>query len=92
MDSTSGGGNDTPRSNANFNPLPGVDVKVPLMDPNGWPQGGVRFPDVDPLGKPMLIAQGFMLPEDEVAMLGYASYLWDNLDNYIARSRSASSQ
>ena len=132
-----------PRGKANFNPLPGVDVKVPLMDANGWPQGGVRFPDVDhPLGKPSpvslppvittsiddtcgnrgqfqpftaaeltakygskenyleryaeslakLIAEGFVLPEDEVAMLGYASYLWDNPDNYIARSRSASSQ
>jgi hypothetical protein len=132
-----------PRSNANFNPLPGVDVKVPLMDANGWPQGGVRFPDADhPLGKPSpvslppvittsiddtcgnrgqfqpfttaeltakygskekylelyaeslakLIEQGFVLPEDEVAMLGYASYLWDNTDNYIAPSRAASSQ
>jgi hypothetical protein len=118
-------------------------VKVPLMDANGWPQGGVRFPDVEhPLGKPSpvslppvvttsindtcgnrgqfqpftpaeltakygskekylelygeslakLIEQGFVLPEDEVAMLGYASYLWDNAENYIERSRSASSQ
>jgi hypothetical protein len=132
-----------PRSSANFNPLPGVDVKVPLMDANGWPQGGVRFPDVDhPLGKPTpvslppvittsiddtcgnrgqfqpftaaeltakygskekfldlygesltkLIEQGFVLREDELAMLGYASYLWDNPDNYITGSRSASSQ
>ena len=39
-----------------------------------------------------LIEQGFVLPEDEVPMLGYASYLWDNTDNYIARPRSASSQ
>lgn len=132
-----------PRGNANFNPLAGVDVKVPLMDANGWPQGGVRFPDVDhPLGKPTpvslapvittsidntcgnrgvfqpftpaeltkrygskenylerygeslakLIAGGFVLPEDELAMLGYASFLWDNADSYIDRSRSASSQ
>ena len=132
-----------PSSTANFNPLAGVDVKVPLTDTNGWPQGGVRFPDADhPLGKPApvslppvittsiddtcgnrgqfqpftpteltakygskekylelygesltkLIEQGFVLQEDEVAMLGYASYLWDNAENYIDRSRSASSQ
>jgi hypothetical protein len=113
------------------------------MDANGWPQGGVRFPDVDhPLGKPTpvslppvittsiddtcgnrgqfqpftaaeltakygskekfldlygesltkLIEQGVVLREDELAMLGYASYLWDNPDNYITGSRSASSQ
>ncbi|MGH7489561.1 MAG: alpha/beta hydrolase domain-containing protein, partial [bacterium] len=126
-----------------FNPLAGVDVKVPLVDANGWPQGGVRFPDEDhPLGKPTpvslppvittsiddtcgnhgqfqpfttaeltvkygskekylelygegltkLIEQGFLLQEDEVAMLGYASYLWDHAESYIERSRSASSQ
>jgi hypothetical protein len=132
-----------PRLSANFNPLAGVDVKVPLVDANGWPQGGVRFPDADhPLGKPTpvslppvittsiddtcgnrgqfqpftaaeltakygskekylelygesltkLIEQGFLLQEDEVAMLGYASHLWDNAESYIDRSRSASSQ
>jgi hypothetical protein len=132
-----------PRSNANFNPLAGMDVKIPLTDANGWPLGGVRFPDAEhPLGKPMpvslppvvttsiddtcgnrgqfqpftqaeltakygskekyldlyqeslakLIEQGFVLPEDELAMLGYASYLWDNAESYIERSRSASTQ
>ncbi len=132
-----------PRSKANFNPLEGVDVKVPLMDANGWPQGGVRFPDAEhPLGKPTpvslapvittsiddtcgnrgqfqpftpaeltkkygskenylelygeslakLIEQGFVLQEDEVAMLGYASYLWDNAEAYIDRSQSAAAQ
>jgi hypothetical protein len=39
-----------------------------------------------------LIEQGFVLPEDEIAMLGYASYLWDNAESYIERSRSASTQ
>lgn len=132
-----------PRSKANFNPLEGADVKVPLIDANGWPQGGVRFPDAEhPLGKPTpvslppvittsiddtcgnrgqfqpftraeltktygskenylelygeslakLIAEGFVLPEDEVAMLGYASYLWDNAESYIDRSKSAAAQ
>jgi hypothetical protein len=132
-----------PTSNANFNPLAGADVKVPAMDANGWPVGGVRFPDGEhPLGKPApvslppvvttsiddtcgnrgqfqpfspaeltakygskerylelyqqslakMIEQGFVLPEDEVAMLGYASYLWDNAESYIDRSRSASTQ
>ena len=38
------------------------------------------------------IEQGFLLQEDEVAMLGYASYLWDNAEAYIDRSQSASSQ
>lgn len=36
-----------------FNPLPGVDVKTPRLDSNGWPVGGVRFPEADqPLGRP----------------------------------------
>jgi hypothetical protein len=30
--------------------------------------------------------------EDEVTMLGYASCLWDNPDDYLTGSRSASSQ
>jgi hypothetical protein len=132
-----------PRGTANFNPLEGVDVKVPLTDANGWPQGGVRFPDAEhPLGKPTpvslppvittsiddtcgnrgqfqpfttaeltkrygskekylelygeslakLIAQGFVLQEDELAMLGYASYLWDNAESYVDRSLSAAAQ
>ena len=36
-----------------FNPLPGVNVPIPLVDENAWPLGGVRFPDSDyPLGRP----------------------------------------
>lgn len=36
-----------------FNPLPGVAVKTPVLDANGWPKGGVRFPEADlPLGRP----------------------------------------
>ncbi len=36
-----------------FNPLPGVDVKTPQLDADGWPVGGVRFPESDqPLGRP----------------------------------------
>jgi hypothetical protein len=118
-----------------FNPLPGVDVPIPLVDGNAWPLGGVRFPDSDyPLGRPTpvslppvvtdsidvtcgnrgqfqpfssaelaaiygskedyleiyrqgiarLVQQGFLLAEDESAMLEYAGYLWDNADNYLA--------
>ena len=132
-----------PRSTANFNPLEGADVKVPVVNADAWPLGGVRFPEADhPLGKPLpvslppvittsiddtcgnrgqfqpfttaeltkrygskekylelygaslakLIEQGFVLPEDELAMLGYASYLWDHAETYIERSQSASSQ
>jgi len=118
-----------------FNPLPGVDVPIPLVDENAWPLGGIRFPDSDfPLGRPtpvslppvvthsidvtcgnrgqfqpftpeelearyrskedylelyrqsiaQLIQQGFLLAEDESAMLEYAGYLWDNAENYLA--------
>ncbi|MEJ2123076.1 MAG: alpha/beta hydrolase domain-containing protein [Alphaproteobacteria bacterium] len=36
-----------------FNPLPGVNVPIPLVDENAWPVGGIRFPDSDyPLGRP----------------------------------------
>lgn len=36
-----------------FNPLPGMAVKTPVLDANGWPVGGVRFPESDqPLGRP----------------------------------------
>jgi len=36
-----------------FNPLPGVGVPVPRTDADGWPIGGVRYPEVDhPLGRP----------------------------------------
>jgi len=129
-----------PKSTANFNPLPGADVKVPLMDANGMPLGGVRFPDADhPLGKPQpvslapvtttsindtcgnrgafqpfttaelnakygskekylalyeqgidkLVGQGFLLSEDRQAMLGYADYLWDHAENYLADGKQA---
>ncbi|MBN9112222.1 MAG: hypothetical protein J0I34_25975 [Pseudonocardia sp.] len=37
-----------------FNPLPGITVPVPRSDRDGWPVGGVRFPEVDlPLGRPI---------------------------------------
>lgn len=46
-----------PKSTANFNPLAGVDLKVPLADANNMPLGGVRFPDAEyPLGKPMPVS------------------------------------
>ena len=36
-----------------FNGLPGIEVKTPVLDTNGWPIGGVRFPESDqPLGRP----------------------------------------
>jgi hypothetical protein len=132
-----------PKSTANFNPLAGADVKVPLMDANGMPLGGVRFPDADhPLGKPQpvslapvitdsindtcgnrgvfqpfttaelnakygskekylelyeqgiekLVAQGFLLAEDKQAMLGYADYLWDHAENYLAEPKQAAAK
>ncbi|HXP79007.1 MAG TPA: alpha/beta hydrolase domain-containing protein [Verrucomicrobiae bacterium] len=37
---------------ANFNPLPGVRLFLPLIDENAQPLGGVRFPDVEyPVGR-----------------------------------------
>ena len=43
-----------PQGVAWFNPLPGVDVRTPVLDTNGWPTGGVRFPESEqPLGKPL---------------------------------------
>ena len=46
-----------PKSTANFNPLKGADVKVPAVDKNNMPVGGVRFPDAEyPLGKPMPVS------------------------------------
>jgi Alpha/beta hydrolase domain len=125
-----------PKSMANFNPLKGHALKVPLTDANAMPVGGVRFPDVVvPLGKPIpvslspvttqsidgtcgnrggfqpfssaelrakygskdnyldlydaqlkkMIAQGFVLAEDEKPMLDYAGYLWDHADGYVAK-------
>ncbi|HEY3951651.1 alpha/beta hydrolase domain-containing protein [Phenylobacterium sp.] len=42
-----------PQGVAWFNPLPGVTVKTPVLDADGWPKGGVRFPEADaPLGRP----------------------------------------
>ena len=42
-----------PRGVAWFNPLPGREVKTPVLDADGWPVGGVRFPEADqPLGRP----------------------------------------
>lgn len=42
-----------PQGAAWFNPLPGVAVKTPALDVDGWPVGGVRFPEADaPLGRP----------------------------------------
>lgn len=36
-----------------FNPLPGANVPIPLVDENSWPLGGIAFPDaVYPLGTP----------------------------------------
>jgi len=36
-----------------FNPLPGVIVKTPVLDAQGWPRGGVRFPEsAQPHGRP----------------------------------------
>ena len=46
-----------PKGTANFNPLTGANVQVPLMDKNAWPVGGIRFPDADlPLGKPVPVS------------------------------------
>jgi len=42
-----------PASSANFNPLPGVTLQVPVTDADDQPVGGVRFPDADhPVGRP----------------------------------------
>jgi hypothetical protein len=42
-----------PASAANFNPLPGVTLEVPVTDADDQPVGGVRFPEVDnPIGRP----------------------------------------
>jgi hypothetical protein len=132
-----------PKSTANFNPLPGSDIRVPLVDANAMPVGGVRFPDADhPMGKPVpasiapvittsindtcgnrggfqpfttaelnkrygskekylelygqavekLVSQGFLLAEDEQAMLGYAEYLWDHAESYIDDGKQAAAQ
>jgi hypothetical protein len=42
-----------PESTANFNPLPGVALQVPMTEVDDQPVGGVRFPEVEhPIGKP----------------------------------------
>lgn len=42
-----------PPASPNFNPLPGVFTPVPRVNADGWPVGGVSFPDkVYPLGRP----------------------------------------
>jgi hypothetical protein len=42
-----------PASAANFNPLPGVTIEVPVTDADDQPAGGVRFPEIDhPIGRP----------------------------------------
>jgi hypothetical protein len=44
-----------PSGTAQFNPLPGVALKVPALDDRGQPIGGVRFPEVEePLARPLL--------------------------------------
>jgi len=126
-----------------FNPLPGANVPIPLVDENAWPLGGIAFPDaVYPLGTPApvslppvvtdsidvtcgnrgqfqpfttaeletkygskenylalyrsgilrLVEQGFLLAEDESAMLEYVGFLWDNAENYIAQDAVVSAQ
>jgi hypothetical protein len=126
-----------------FNPLPGVNVPIPLVDENAWPLGGIRFPDSDyPLGRPTpvslppvitdsidntcgnrgqfqpysseeleakygskenylslyrqsiarLVGEGFLLAEDEGAMLEYAGFLWDNAENYLASESVVSAE
>jgi len=40
-----------------FNPLPAAELQVPSTDADGWPLGGVRFPEADlPLGIPAPVA------------------------------------
>lgn len=42
-----------PASTANFNPLRGATLEVPVSDADDQPAGGVRFPEVDrPVGRP----------------------------------------
>ena len=46
-----------PTETANFNPLEGVTLEVPLVDADAQPEGGVRFPEVDaPIGKPVPVS------------------------------------
>jgi len=42
-----------PANTANFNPLPGANLEVPVTDSDDQPVGGVRFPEVEhPIGRP----------------------------------------
>lgn len=42
-----------PAASPLFNPLPGAQVRVPVVDAEGWPVGGVRFPEaVHPTARP----------------------------------------
>ena len=46
-----------PTSTDHFNPLTGVELKVPITGPDSEPRGGVRFPDeVVPLGRPVPVS------------------------------------
>jgi hypothetical protein len=45
------------QSSATFNGIPGVKVRVPKVDADAWPVGGVRFPEArDPTGRPVPVA------------------------------------
>lgn len=58
-----------PAASANFNPLPGVALKVPRVDNNAMPLGGVRFPDADyPVGRPVPVS----LPPADTASIDNA--------------------
>ena len=44
-------------ASAHFNGLPGVELRVPVVDADGMPVGGVRFPEAElPLGRPEPVA------------------------------------
>lgn len=46
-----------PEKSEFFNPLPAAELQVPPTDSDGWPLGGVRFPEADlPLGIPAPVA------------------------------------
>ena len=46
-----------PSSAANFNPLPGASLQVPMTDSDAQPIGGVRFPEGDhPLARPVPVS------------------------------------
>lgn len=46
-----------PSDPSHFNPLPGVELQVPMTDRNDQPLGGVRFPEVVyPTGRPVPVS------------------------------------